>query len=136
MSHDYQTRQLITEEGNLNGLIRTRHNVHTHIGNTCQPEPQLKSSSCSSAIPSHNSRDAIPSHNSRNATCLTPILSNKSRDTFQATTQGTPISRPLKNHQSVVDHAPPKQGKNLKLYFNVPIIKSIRSSIITKINYS
>jgi len=55
---------------------RTRHNVHSHTGNTRQPEPQLKSSSCSSAIPSHNLRYAISSHNSRNATCLTPILSH------------------------------------------------------------
>ena len=85
-SQDYQTRQLITEESNLIGPISTRHNVHTHSGNTRQPEPQLKSSSCSSAIPSHNSRDVIPSHNSRNATCLNPISSHDSRDTFRATT--------------------------------------------------
>jgi len=42
MSQDYQTRQLITKEGNLLDPIRTRHNVHTHTGNTCQPEPQIK----------------------------------------------------------------------------------------------
>jgi len=54
MSQDYQTRQLNIEEGNLTRPIRTRHNAHTHTSNTHQPEPQLKSSSCSSAIPSHN----------------------------------------------------------------------------------
>ncbi|QCE14515.1 hypothetical protein DEO72_LG11g1516 [Vigna unguiculata] len=80
-SQDYQTRQPTTEEGNLSGPIRTGHNPHTHTGNTRKPEPQLKGPSCSSAIPSHNSRDAIPSHNSRNTTCLTPISSHNSRDT-------------------------------------------------------
>ncbi|QCD83311.1 hypothetical protein DEO72_LG2g3655 [Vigna unguiculata] len=49
----------ITEEGNLSRPIRTSHNTHTHTSNTCQPEPQLKGSSCSSTIPSHNSRDTI-----------------------------------------------------------------------------
>jgi len=79
----------ITKEDNLSGPIRTGHNTHTHIGNTCQIEPQLKGSSCSSAILRHNSRDVILRHNSRNAMCLTPISSHKSRDTFRATTQGT-----------------------------------------------
>jgi len=97
-SQDYQTRQPTTEEGNLSGPIRTGHNQHTHTGNTRQPEPQLKGSSCSSAIPSHNSRDAIPSHKSRNTTCLTPIPSHNSRDTFRATTQGTPAISPLRHH--------------------------------------
>ncbi|QCE15012.1 hypothetical protein DEO72_LG11g2020 [Vigna unguiculata] len=92
-------------EGNLSGPIRTGHNQHTHTGNTRQPEPQLKGSSCSSAIRSHNSRDAISSHNSRNTTCLTPFLSHNSRDTFRATTQGTPTSRPLRYPRSLVDHA-------------------------------
>jgi len=115
MFQDYQTRQLNTEEDNLTGPIRTCHNVHTHTGNTRQPEPQLKSSSCSSAIPSHNSRDSIPSHNLRNATCLTSILSYNSRDTFRATTQGTPASRTSRYHQSLVYHAPPKQAKHLCL---------------------
>jgi len=82
MSQDYQTRQLNIEKGNLTGPIRTCHNAHTHTGNTRQPEPQLKSSLCSSAIPSDNSRD-----------------------TFWATTQGTPASWPSKNHQRLVDHA-------------------------------
>ncbi|QCE14574.1 hypothetical protein DEO72_LG11g1577 [Vigna unguiculata] len=97
-SQDYQTRQLITEEGNPSGPIRIGHNQHTHTDNTRQPEPQLKSSSCSSAIPSHNSRDVILSHNPENATCLTPIPSHNSRDTFRATTQGTPASRHLRHH--------------------------------------
>ncbi|QCD93548.1 hypothetical protein DEO72_LG5g1623 [Vigna unguiculata] len=79
-----------TEKGNLSGPIRTGHNQHTHTGNTRQPEPQLKRSSCSSAIPSHNSR---------NTTCLTPIPSHNSKDTFRATTQGTPAIPPLKHHQ-------------------------------------
>jgi len=107
-SQDYQTRQLNTKEGNLTGPICTRHNTHTHTDNTLLHESQLKSSSCSSAILSHNSRDVIPSHNSRNATCLTPILSHNSRDMFLATTKGTPASRPLKYHQSLVYHAHPK----------------------------
>jgi len=102
---DYQTRQLITEEGNLTGPIRTHRYVHAHTSNTRQPESQLKSSSCSSAIPNHNSRDAIPSHNPRNTTCLTPIPSHNSREMFRATTQGTPASRPLRYPRSLVDHA-------------------------------
>ncbi|QCD79484.1 hypothetical protein DEO72_LG1g3126 [Vigna unguiculata] len=72
--------------GQSSGPIRMSHNSHTHIGNTRQSKPQLKDSSCSSAIPSHNSRDVIPSHNSKNVTCLTLILSHNSRDTFRATT--------------------------------------------------
>jgi len=34
MSQNYQPCQLITEEGNLSGPIRTGHNQHTHTGNT------------------------------------------------------------------------------------------------------
>jgi len=94
-SQDYQTRQLITKEDNLAGPIRTRRYVHTHTGNTRQLEPQLKSSSCSSVILSHNSR---------NTTCLTPIPSHNSRDTFRATTQGTLASRPLRYPRSLVNH--------------------------------
>ena len=90
MSQHYQTRRLITEEGNLSRPICTSHNLHTHTGNTRQSEPQLKDSLCSSAIPSHNSRDVIPSHNSRNATCLPSILSHNSRN--------IPASRPLRYH--------------------------------------
>jgi len=77
-----------------------------------QPEPQLKSSLCSSVISSHNSRDVILSHNSRNITCLTPILSHNSRDMFRATTHGTPTSQPSRYHQSLVNHAHPKQAKH------------------------
>jgi len=76
------TRQPNTEEDNLSGPIRTSHNLHTHTDNTRQPEPQLKSSLCSSAIPSYNSKDVIPTHNSRNATCLPNIPSHNSRDTI------------------------------------------------------
>jgi len=85
MSQDYQTRQPHTEEGNLFRPICTSHNSHTHTDNTRQPEPQLKSSSCLSAILSNNSRDAIPIHNSRNATYLTPIPSHNSRNTSKST---------------------------------------------------
>jgi len=56
-------RQLNTKEGNPSGPIRTGHNQHTHTGNTRQLEPQLKSFSYSSAIPSHNSREVIPGNN-------------------------------------------------------------------------
>ena len=58
-SQDYQTRQPTTEEGNLSGPIRPGHNQDTRTSNSRQPEPQLKGSSCSSTIPSHNSRDTI-----------------------------------------------------------------------------
>ncbi|QCE11755.1 hypothetical protein DEO72_LG10g2992 [Vigna unguiculata] len=99
MSQDYQTRQSNTEEGNLSGPIRTAHNQHTHTGNTRQPESQLKSSSCSPAIPSHNSRDDILSHNSRNTTCFNPypepqlkgyVLSHNSRNTNNPTFEASP----------------------------------------------
>jgi len=90
--------------GQSNWTIRTRHNVHTHTGNTRHPKPQLKSSSCS-AIPSHNSGDVISSHNLRNATWLTPIPSHNSRDTFQAITQGRPANRFLRYHHNIVEHA-------------------------------
>jgi len=104
---------LVSHQGGQSILnCRTSHNLHTHTGNTRQPKPQLKSSSCSSAILSHNSKDVIPNHNWRNATCLTPILSHNSRDTFWVTTQGTPASRPSRYHQSLVDHAHPKQAKH------------------------
>jgi len=63
--------------------------MHTHTSNTRNPW-------------------ATTEHNSRNGTCLTPIPSHNSRDTFRATTQGTPVSRPSRYHQSLVDHAPPK----------------------------
>jgi len=105
MSLDYQTRKLDTKEGNLSGPIRTSHNSHTHTGNTRQPEPQLKDFSCSSTIPSHNSRDVILSHNSRNVTCLPFIPSYNSRDTIPSpNSRNTPASRSLRYHQSLVDH--------------------------------
>jgi len=126
MSQDYQTRKLITKEGNLTGPICSRCYVHTHTSNARQPEPQLKSFSCSfailshnlrDAIPSHNLRDAILSHNLRNTTCLTPIPSHNSKDTFRATTQGTPASRPLRYPISLVDHT--HQSKQKPLCFIV-----------------
>jgi len=40
-SQDYQTRQLITEEGNLSRPICTSNNQHTHTNNTRQPELNL-----------------------------------------------------------------------------------------------
>jgi len=46
---------------------------------------------------------------------LNPYPELKSRDTFRATSHGTPASRPLKYHQSLVDHAHPKQAKHLCL---------------------
>ncbi|QCE03630.1 hypothetical protein DEO72_LG8g1655 [Vigna unguiculata] len=100
-SQDYQTRQPTTEEGNLSGPIRTGHNQHTHTGNTLPPEPQLKGSSRSSAIPSHNSRDAILSHNSRNTTCLTPIPSHNSRDAILShNSRNTTCLTPIPSHNS------------------------------------
>jgi len=113
MSQDYQTHRLNTEEGNLSGTIRTSHNSHTHTGNTRQSEQQLKHSSRSSTIPSHNSRDVIPSHNSRNVTCLPSIPSHNSRDTvLSQNSRNTPARRFLRYHQSIVDHAHPKQKKH------------------------
>jgi len=100
-SQYYQTRQLNTEEGNLTRPICTCHNAYTHTGNTRQPEPQLKSSSCSFAIPSHNSRDAIPSHNLRNATPLTPIPSHNSRNISKPTFEVSPkLGRPRTSNTS------------------------------------
>ncbi|QCD83209.1 hypothetical protein DEO72_LG2g3552 [Vigna unguiculata] len=67
MSHDYQTRQSPTEEGNLPGPIRTGHNQHTPTGNTRQPEltsrvprvhppPRAQLEGCHSALNSRNVR--------------------------------------------------------------------------------
>jgi len=99
LHHPKTTNSLVSYPGGQSiWTRRTSHNSHTHTGNTHQLEPQLKSSSCSSAIPSHNSRDAIPSHNSR--------------DTFRATTQGTLVSRPLRYNWSIVDHAHPQHTSN------------------------
>ena len=97
-SQDYQTLRLNTEEGNLSRLIRTSHNSHTHTNNTRQSEPQLKDFSCSSVIPSHNSR---------NATCLPSILSQHSRDIVPShNSRNTPASLSLRYHPSPVDHTP------------------------------
>ena len=87
------------EEDNLFGSIPMSHNSHTHTGNTRQSEPQLMECSCSSAIPSHNSRDVISSHNSRNSMCLPTIPSHNSRDTVMShNSRNTPTSRSLKYH--------------------------------------
>ena len=90
--------------------IHTSHNSHTHTGNTRQFEPQLKDSSCSSAIPSHNSRDAILSHNSRNATYFPSIPSHNLRDTvLSRNSRNTPTRQSLRYHQCLVNHTHPKQ---------------------------
>ncbi|QCD86593.1 hypothetical protein DEO72_LG3g1117 [Vigna unguiculata] len=75
MSQHYQTRQLITKEGNPSGPIRTGHNQHTHIGNTHQPEfnsrvPRVHPPSRAQLKGCHSEL------NSRNVTCLTPIRSS------------------------------------------------------------
>jgi len=78
MSQDYQTRQLITEEGNPFGPICIGHNQHTHTGNTRQPEL--------------NSRVAIPSSTRgmpfraqlEECHVLNPYPELNSRDTFWA----------------------------------------------------
>ncbi|QCD96087.1 hypothetical protein DEO72_LG6g789 [Vigna unguiculata] len=67
-SQDYQTRQLITEEDNPSGLIRTGHNQHTHTSNTRQPElnprvPRVHPPSRAQLEGCHSEL------NSRNATC-------------------------------------------------------------------
>jgi len=123
MSQDYQTCQLNIEEGNLSGPIRTSHNSHTHTDNTRQSEPQLKNSSCSFVILSHNSRDVILSHNSRNAICLPSIPSHNSRDIIPSpNSRNTSASRPLRYHQSLVDHAHPKQTTVLPLHYRLALL--------------
>ncbi|QCD87161.1 hypothetical protein DEO72_LG3g1695 [Vigna unguiculata] len=102
---------------------RTCHNTYTHTGNTRQPEPQLKSFSCSSAILSHISRDVILSHNSRNVTCLTPISSYNSRN---------PASRPSRYHQSFVDHAHPKQTKLMPLHHCLALLRSRHAKLASR----
>jgi len=131
-SQDYQTRKLITNEGNLSGPICTGHNQHTHTSNTRQPKPQLKCSSCSSAIPSHNSRDVIPSHNLENATCLTPIPSHNSKDMFWATTQGTPTSQPLRYLRSLIDYA--SQIKNQSIQYTLIDCLETHNSFILRLS--
>ncbi|QCE00579.1 hypothetical protein DEO72_LG7g1869 [Vigna unguiculata] len=91
MSQDYQTRQLIIEEDNLSGPIRTGHNQHTHTGNTRQPE--LNSRVPRVHLPSQAQLEGCHSEfNSRNATCLTHIPSS---------TQGIRSEPQLKEQQQV-----------------------------------
>ncbi|QCD99439.1 hypothetical protein DEO72_LG7g720 [Vigna unguiculata] len=82
-----------TEEGNPSGHIRTSHNQHTHTGTLanpsynsrflvfiCYPEPQLKGS--------HSGPQPIECH------VLNPYPEPQLKDTFRATTHGTPASSP------------------------------------------
>ena len=93
-----------TEEGNPFGPIRTGHNQHTHTGTLANPshnsrflvfirypEPQLKGS--------HSGPQPIECH------VLNPYPKPQLKDTFQATTQGTPASSPLRHPRSLVDLA-------------------------------
>jgi len=110
---DYQTRQLTTEEGNLFGPIRIGHNQHTHTGSTGQPElnsrvPYVHPPSRAQLEGCHSEPQLKECH------MLNPYPELNSRDTFQATTQGTPASRPLRYPRSLVDHAHhSKQDTNL-----------------------
>jgi len=123
MSQHYQTRQINIEEGNLFGPIRTSHNSHTHTGNTRQSKPQLNDFSCSSVIPSHNSRDVISSHNLRNVTCLPSIPSHNSRDTILShNSRNTPTSRFLRYHQSNVDQTHPKETTIRPLCYRLTLL--------------
>jgi len=63
----------------------------------------------------------------RNATCLTPIPSHNSRDTFRATTQGTPANRPLKYHQRLVDHTHSKPANHLTLCYRLALLQSCQA---------
>jgi len=81
-------------------FIQATTHTHTHIDNIRQSEPQLKECSCSSAIPSHNSKDAISSHNSRKATCLPTIPSHNSSDiVLSHDSRNTLASRSLRYHR-------------------------------------
>ena len=99
--------------------IHTSHNSHTHTDITHQSEPQLKDSSCSSAISSHNPRDVIPSHSSRNVTCLTLIPSHNSRDMFGATTQGTLQLEPCRPRTPKVN-----KSQVMPLYYRLALLLS------------
>jgi len=57
-----------------------------YTDNTRQPEPQLKSSLCSSAIPSYNSREVILGHTSR----ATPPFSHRPPSLQQTTSSSSP----------------------------------------------
>ena len=140
MSQDYQTRRLNIDEGNLSGPICTSHNSHTHTRNTHQSEPQLKDFLCSSAIPSHNSRDVIlshnsrdviPSHNSRNAMCLPSVPNHNSRDAVLShNLKNNPTSQPLRYHQSIADHAYPKCINIMSLYYYLRCSKAARRNSV------
>ena len=82
-----------TEEGNPSGPIRTGHNQHTHTGTLANPshnskflvfirypEPQLKGS--------HSGLQPKECH------MINPYPEPQLKDTFQATTHGTPTSPP------------------------------------------
>jgi len=72
---DYQTRQLVTKEGNPSRPIHTRHNQYTHTGNTRQPE--LNSKVPRVHLPSRAQLEGCHSElNLKNVTCLTPIPSS------------------------------------------------------------
>jgi len=122
MSQDYQTRQLITKEGNLSRPICVSHNSHTYTDNTRQSKPQLRDFSCSSAIPSHNSRDVILSHNSRNVTCLPSILSHNSRDIVPShNSRNIPASRPLRYHPKPCRPRTSKAFKFFSLHYRLAL---------------
>ncbi|QCE15220.1 hypothetical protein DEO72_LG11g2229 [Vigna unguiculata] len=96
-SQDYQTRQLIIEEGNPSGSIRTGHNQHTHTGNTRQPK--LNSRVPRVHPPSRAQLEGCHSDlNWRNVTCLTPIPSSTQGIRFELNLRNPAIS-PLKHHQ-------------------------------------
>ena len=102
-SQDYQTRQLITEEVNLSGPIRTGHNQHIHTGNTRQTElnsrfPHVHPPSRAQLEGCHSESQLKECH------VLNPYPELNSRDTFRATTQGTPANRPLRYPKSLIDH--------------------------------
>jgi len=71
--------------------------VHTHTGNTRQLEPQLKR--C------HSEPQLKECH------VLNLYPEPQFKDTFRATTQGTPASRSSRYHRSLVHNAHPKQEK-------------------------
>ncbi|QCE10496.1 hypothetical protein DEO72_LG10g1726 [Vigna unguiculata] len=97
MSQDYQTRQLITEEGNPSGPIRTGHNQHTHTDNTRQPK--LNSRVPRVHLPSRAQLEGCHSKlNSRNVTCLNPISRSTQGIRSELNSRNLAIL-PLKHHQ-------------------------------------
>ena len=77
--------------------------AHSHRQNS-PTRAQLKGSSCSSAIPS-STRGVSFRAQLKECHVLNPYPKLNSRDTFWATTQRTPASRPIRFHRSLVDHA-------------------------------